>query len=248
LGRDGAGVVEAVGDGVDAFAAGDDVFGVLGGGGLHDGTIAERAPMRASGLARRPAAINVADAGVLALAGATAVRALEAAGVREGDTLLVAGATGGVGSFAVQLAAVQGVRVLATARVSDEEFVLRLGAAQAVDHTGDLERQVRSLAPGGVDAVVHLAGDPALLLPLVRDGGRFASAIGFTQEQAGGDRVTVVAVHANPTAAVLTALCEQVVDGSLRVPLERSFSLEDSAAALERFSTGKHGKIGIAIQ
>jgi NADPH-dependent curcumin reductase CurA len=84
--------------------------------------------------------------------------------VTEGDTVLVSGATGGVGALAVQLAVTRGARVIATARPGAEaDFVTGLTGAEvrAVDYTGDLKGQVRAVAPEGVDVVLHLAGDGA---------------------------------------------------------------------------------------
>jgi len=104
-----------------------------------------------------------------------------------GQTVLISGATGGVGAYAVQLAAARGARIIATARPGEAaDFVLRLGAAHAVDYTGDLAAQVRSISPGGVDAVIHLAGDGLRFADLVVPGGRFASTPGLGPEQLGG--------------------------------------------------------------
>lgn len=104
---------------------------------------------------------------------------MDAVAPKPGETVLIAGATGGVGALAIQHAAAAGARVIATARPGvATDFVRQLGAAEAVDYTGDLSGQVRAVAPG-VPAVVHLAGDGAQLAGLLTPDGRLASTIGF---------------------------------------------------------------------
>ena len=118
----------------------------------------------------------MATAGVLGLAGATAHGMIGALSPGEGDHVLISGATGGVGGLAVQLAAARGARVIAATESNDADRVRGLGAADTVDHTGDLAAQVRALCPNGMDAVVHLAGDGPALAQLLRPGGRMVSA------------------------------------------------------------------------
>jgi NADPH:quinone reductase-like Zn-dependent oxidoreductase len=117
LGQDFAGTVEAVGEGVDGFAVGDAVFGVVMKPSLGDGSPAEYVTVPAGhGVARIPVGVKVEDAGALGVAGATAVDSLNAVALSEGETVLISGASGGVGSLAVQLAAARGAKVIATAR------------------------------------------------------------------------------------------------------------------------------------
>jgi NADPH:quinone reductase-like Zn-dependent oxidoreductase len=249
IGKDFAGTVEAVGAGVEGFAPGDQVFGVVMKPELHDGSIGEYVAVPAAFcIAHRPAGVSPADAGALGLAGAAALASVESAEVGDGDTVLVSGATGGVGSFSVQLAAARGARVLATARPGgDAELVRELGAQIAVDYTADLAAQVRALAPEGVDVVLHLAGDAGSLLELVTGGGRLASTLGFDQEQAGDRNVVVSAVRATPDAETLTRLASEVGSGALRVVVQRTYSLGDAPAALRDFGEGTRGKLAIEI-
>src|SRR5690606_27671342 len=110
---------------------------------LQAGTMAQYAAVPAAyGLVRVPEGLSLADAGALGLAGTAALNSLDAAKVSEGDTVLISGATGGVGAYAVQLAAARGAHVIATARPGEEaDFVTGLTDApvRVVDHTGDLE-------------------------------------------------------------------------------------------------------------
>jgi NADPH:quinone reductase-like Zn-dependent oxidoreductase len=166
-----------------------------------------------------------------------------------GQTVLIAGATGGVGSLAVQLASQAGARVIATAQGEEASRLAReLGAAEVVDYTEDLAAQVRAAHPDGIDAVLHFAGAPGAVLPLVRDGGRLASTLVMSPEQIPSDTVTVKAIYAVPTAEVLNGLAEAVASGSLTVPVRRTYALEEVQAALGDFAQGALGKLVITMR
>jgi NADPH:quinone reductase-like Zn-dependent oxidoreductase len=155
-----------------------------------------------------------------------------------------------VGSFAIQLAAERGARVLASVRPGDEAFVTDLGAVETVDHTGDVAAAVRERHPGGVDALIDLVNrDPAAfaaMAGLVRAGGRATSAVGGAGEATELGGATVSNVGGNP--AHLAALAEGVARGRLRVPVTRSYPLADAADALHDF-TAKHtvGKLVVVV-
>ncbi|MGW3725033.1 NADP-dependent oxidoreductase [Streptomyces sp. NPDC000851] len=202
VGKDFAGTVEALGEGVEGFAAGDAVFGVVMKPYLGTGSLAEYVTVPAAhGLARIPEGLSVKNAGALGLAGTAAFDSLAALEVAEGETVLVSGATGGVGALAVQLAAARGARVIATARPGAQaDFVTSLTDAdvQVLDFAGDLAAQVRALAPEGVDAAMHLAGDGAALAALLRPGGRIASTLGLSKDAVEDTNVTVHSIMADP--------------------------------------------------
>ncbi|SFH21961.1 NADPH:quinone reductase [Streptomyces mirabilis] len=249
LGKDFAGTVEAVGEGVDGFAVGDAVFGVVMKPFLGTGSLAQYVTVSAAiGVAPIPSGLKAEDAGALGLAGTAALDSLNALSPAEGETVLISGATGGVGALAVQLAAARGAKVIATARPGEEaDFVTALAKGQIhlVDFTGDLEAQVRSIAPDGVDAVVHLAGDGAQLAGLLRPGGEIASTVGLTQDGVKGQEVAVHTVWADPNAQTLTALAEQAASGALRVPVTASYPLEQAPQAFAAFGAGALGKLAI---
>ncbi|MEW2050454.1 NADP-dependent oxidoreductase [Streptomyces sp. NPDC005476] len=252
LGKDFAGTVEALGADVEGFAVGDGVFGVVTKPFLGTGSLAEYVTVSAGqGVAPLPAGLAVADAGALGVAGATAVDSLDAVAPAEDETVLISGAGGGVGSLAVQLAVARGARVIATARPGAQtDFVTGLTGTGAevhvVDFTGDLEAQVHAIAPDGVDAVLHLAGDGAQLAGLLRPGGRIASPVGLTQDAVKDPDVIVHPIMADPNVPTLTALAEQVASGALRVPVTATYPLERAAEAFTAFSSGTPGKIAIA--
>ncbi|MFI9772662.1 NADP-dependent oxidoreductase [Streptomyces sp. NPDC052415] len=249
LGMDFAGTVEAVGEGVEGFAAGDAVFGVAMKPFLGGGALAEYVTVSAGfGVARIPAGLDVKDAAALGLAGTAALNSVEAAAPQKGETVLVSGATGGVGALAVQLAAARGGRVIATARPGTEaDFVTGLTDADVavVDYTADLDAQVRALAPEGVDAVLHLAGDAAQLVGLLREGGRIASTLGLTQEAVETGGVTVHSIMASPDPQTLATLADKAAAGELRIPVTATFPLEKATEAFDAFRAGTLGKITI---
>lgn len=246
LGKDVAGTVTAVGDGVTRFAPGDAVFGVVVKPFLGDGGFGEYVTVPAdTGLAALPAGLDLPTAGVLGLAGTAAADIVAAADAGPATTVLVVGATGGVGTLAVQLLAANGNTVLATGRTDEAaELLTRLGATHVVDHTDHLADQVRGIAPDGVDAVVHLAGDPSSLLELLADGGRLVSALGFGADQ----HPSAVALMADPTAATLDRLAAEVVAGRLEVPVSRTYTLDQTPRALTDFTQGKLGKLAITLR
>ena len=246
LGKDFAGGVDAIGPGVTGYAVGDRVFGTVTKPYLGDGSFAEYVTVpTAVGLAPLPEGISFTDAAALGLAGTAAQGVIEGAALEPGNTIVVIGATGGVGNQVVQLAAAAGARVIATAHTDAErELVARLGAHATVDHTGDLSSQVREIAPDGVDAVAHLAGDPSAVA-LVRDGGRFVSTLVQSPDQVPTQTATVIPVYANPTREILDELGRAVATGQITVTVQQVFPLQQAHAALAAFGQGTLGKLVI---
>ena len=238
LGQDVAGVVDALGDGAEGFQLGDRVFGTLGmKPSMHDGTFAEFSTPQAGMLARMPQGLGDEQAGSLGVAGTTAASAVDAVAPSDGAVVFVLGATGGVGTFAIQLAAARGAHVVASIRPGDEGFVTDLGAAETVDYSGDLAAAIRERHPGGIDAVIDLVNrnpnDFAALTTLVRDGGHAASAVGGAGEATSIGGVAVANVGSDP--ARLEALADQVVAGTLRVAIRRTYPLAEAPTALSDF-------------
>lgn len=251
IGNDLAGRIESVGEGVESLPVGARVFGMMGmKGAIHDGTFGELATPQAASIAIAPDAVADADAGSLAVAGTTAMSAVEAVAPDEGSRVLVVGATGGVGTFAVQLAALRGAHVIASVRPGDEGFVTELGAAGTVDYTGDLAATIRERYPDGVDGVIDAVNRDhaafATLVGLVRAGGRAASVVGGAGEstEIGGTAV----FNAGGEPAHLGALADLVVRGALRVAIRRTYALADAGKALQDFAD-EHtlGKLVITI-
>ena len=247
LGRDLVGTVTAVGDGVDNVEIGDRVAGVIPGVALgpRNGSFAEQVSLLASAVTRVPSGVDAHAAAVIGLAGIAAHDALEALDVQRGETVLISGATGGVGSIALQLAVAAGATVIATARPGqeEEEYVRGLGAAHTVDYTGDVVAAVRAIAPQGVDKALHAAGDAAAIGKIVRAGGGVASTLAATAEQLGRDDVTVTGIMAAATADKLARLLDHVASEDLRVNIEARVPLDRAHEALKTFADGTLGKV-----
>jgi NADPH:quinone reductase-like Zn-dependent oxidoreductase len=252
LGSDGAGTVERVGDDVP-FEPGDRVFGQFLDIEHGRGSYAEYAVAKASKLARLHPDLSFETAAALPTAGAAAHDFIEGAGVGPGQTLLVNGASGGVGQAAVQLAAAQGVLVIATTDPDTADYLRELGAAETVDFTeGPTAEQVAEAHPGGIDAVVDLVSVPGEIEPiaaLLKPNGVLVSSNGAADPEviaARGLRGANLSANARP--ATLASLAESVAHGQLRVRIDFQVPLEEAADALARSKAGEaRGKTVLTI-
>ena len=254
VGRDAAGVVEAVGEGVDHVAVGDEVLGhVLLAPPIQAGTIAEYALFPAASVAAKPAGLDFDRAAALPLAGAAALASVEALDVRPGQVVLVTGATGGVGSYAVQLLAARGVTVVATGTAADVDRLTGLGATTVVDHTSGtpVAEQVTTSYPDGVDGLVDLVSysPDGLALGAVRKGGKVASTLGAADEQVLAEAgLTGSNIMAAPVREVLEPLAAQAAEGTLKVDVTTVLPLEQAADGLATIAAGHaRGKIIINV-
>jgi len=254
IGRDGAGIVDAVGDGVEHVTVGDEVFGhILFSDPLGDGTIAEYALLSADAVVSKPAGLSFTEAAALPLAGAAALAAVDAAELQKTQTVLVAGAGGGVGSFAVQLAADRGATVIATGLPEDAERLRDLGASKVVDYRQDVAEQVLADNPEGVDALLDFVNFDAdsfsALAKAVRQGGKVASTTGgATPEALESAGLSGQIVTAVPNRETLSRLVAEIERGALRVDVEQVLPLEQAAQGLETIaSRTARGKIAVAI-
>jgi NADPH:quinone reductase-like Zn-dependent oxidoreductase len=244
-GWDVAGVVEAAGPAVTEVEPGDRVLAYARKDHVQHGTFAEKVAVPVRGVARIPVGVEFVPAGGLPLAGLTAEQVLEAADVSKDDTVLVHNAAGGVGTFAVQLAALRGARVIGTASSGRHDYVRTLGG-EPVDYGEGLAKRVRDLAPDGVDVALDLVGGDALAQSrdALAPGGRVASVTdpAATKEPAGRY------VFVRPDAQMLARLAGYVADGQVRVEVAETFPLEEAAHALARSKEGHtQGKIVVTV-
>lgn len=249
LGKDFAGVVDEIGEGVEDYVVGDRVFGVVTKEFLGDGSFGEYVTVpTVVGIAKLPEQIGFTEAAGLGLAGTAAVDAFDAAQIHEGATVVVAGATGGVGQQAVQLAARAGARVIATAHTPQQvEQVTALGAARTIDHTGDLAAQLREAAPEGADVVLHFAGSPDPLVAAVKTGGAFVSTMLMSAEDVQAEGVRVVAIYARPAPQTLERIARNQAERHTTVTVQRVYDLADVPDAFGHFGAGTLGKLIISI-
>jgi NADPH:quinone reductase-like Zn-dependent oxidoreductase len=244
FGTDYAGVVDQVGDGVTAFAAGDRVFGGALSRAIADYVVVEEAGTIAAGgdAHHSPDGVDDRTAATLAIAGCTAAAALAVVKPGPGDTLLIGGAGGGVGVFAVQLARLAGARVIGTASVTSADALRALGA-EPVAYGDGLAGRLRGLAPAGVTAAIDLYGTETA---------QAARELGVPDE-----RITTIAAQvegitpangANAAAGAIEEIAGLVASGQLRVPIAASFPVEQIRAAVE-LQAGRHvhGKVVIDL-
>ncbi|MFI0740268.1 NADP-dependent oxidoreductase [Streptomyces sp. NPDC021100] len=237
IGWDVAGRVDEVGPGVTEFAPGDRVIGLRDRLDLSLGTYADQVVLDAAALAPAPARLSAAEAATLPLNGLTADQALDALGLAPGATLLITGAAGAVGGYAVQLAAGRGLRVVASAAEEDEAFVRSVGAEWFVPRSADPAEAVRALVPGGVDAVLDAAVLGVAALGAVRNRGAFVSVVGgAAPTPLRGITVTELWVAAD--AAGLARLSALADTGRLTPRVAGVLPLAEAARAHHRLAEG----------
>ncbi|MEV1146762.1 NADP-dependent oxidoreductase [Micromonospora sp. NPDC049799] len=245
-GWDVAGVVAAAGPAVTGFAVGDEVIGYCRRDHIQHGTYAELVPAPERTLADKPVQASWAEVAGLPLAGLTAYQALQLARTGGGDTVLVHGASGGVGHLAVQIARALGAdRVIGTASPSHHDFVRSLGA-EPVTYGDGLADRVRALAPDGVDVALDLFGGEALdasVELLARPARLISTADPEHVARLGGSYLFV-----KPSTADLTVLAGLVDAGRLTVHVERTFPLAQAADAHRLVEAGHvRGKVVLEV-
>lgn len=237
IGWDVAGTVEETGPGVTGIARGDRVIGLSDRLDVPLGAQAEHVVLDADEVTRAPAGVSLVEAATLPLNGLTAVQALDRLDLNQGETLLVTGAAGAVGGFAVQLAAARGIRVVAVAGADDEPLVRKLGATLFVPRTARLGEAVRALIPGGVHAALDAAVVGAAALDAVRSGGAFAAMVaGGAPAPLRGTRVFNHWIRADRDR--LSDLVSLVETDSLTLRVSETMPLDHVAAAHRQLAKG----------
>ncbi|MFJ1595410.1 NADP-dependent oxidoreductase [Streptomyces sp. NPDC088261] len=229
-----AGVVDEIGEGVTEFAAGDEVLGWSA-----SGSYAEYALAFAAVIAPKPAGLGWEEAAAIPIAGETALRVLDLLTLADGETLLLHGASGGVGAVAVQLAVARGVNVIGTASPSNHDYVRSLGAVPVAYGDGLVER-VRKVAPQGVDAVFDAAGKGALPDSIELRGGTTDRVVTIADGDAAeyGVMMTTGAPSDEWRRDSLVQNAGLAVEGGLRLRIAETFPLSGAAEAQTRSEEG----------
>ena len=242
LGHEAAGIVDELGEDVAEVAVGDRVFGFS----AEEGAQAELAVL--SYYALIPPSLDFAGAAALPAAIETATRALDQLSVGSGSTLLINGASGSVGSAAVQLAVVRGARVIGTASPANHEYLRSLGAEPVAYGEGLLER-VRALAPHGVDLALDVAGSGVLpeLIELADGTEHVITVADFVGAQDHGVRFS--RGDAGRAAHVLGEIGELIESGRFSLPVAQTFPLADVAEAHRSSEQGHvRGKLVLLVR
>ena len=238
LGVEASGVVDEVGPGVSNVSLGDAVFG------FGENTMAEYAVL--THWAHKPDHLPFDVAAGLPVIVDTATRALDEVGVNSGDTLLVSGAAGGIGTAVIQLARLRGIAVIGTASPQKHNYLRGLGATPTTYGRG-LAQRLRELAPKGIDAALDLAGSGIIpeLIDIVGDPTRVLSVADFSAEEYGAKFY-----HGPPKnpEQIFTKVARLYSEGLFRLHVELTFPLEQTAKAQEVSAKGRvTGKLIISM-
>ena len=237
-GVEASGVVDEVGPGVSNVSVGDAVFG------FGQDTMAQYAIL--TNWARKPDNVSLKVAAGLPVITDTATRALDEVGVKSGDTLLVSGAAGGIGSAVIQFARLRGITVIGTASSQKHGYLRGLGAIPTTYGPGLAER-VRELAPQGINAALDLAGSGIIpeLIEITGDASHVLSVADFSAEQYGAKFSHGPPKNPERFLADVARLCSE---GLFRLHIDQAFPLEQTAAAQEVSAGGRvTGKLVITI-
>lgn len=242
-GWDVAGVVESVGIDSRQFQPGDEVISYGRKDYVHGGSFAEYIALPERLLARKPASLEWNESAGLPLAGLTAYQVLNRLGLASGETVLIHGGAGGVGSLGIQIAVALGAHVIATASEKNHDFLRSLGA-DPITYGDGLADRVRSLRPDGVEVVADfVGGNLGATLAVLADGGRHASIADSDVEEHGGTWMWV-----SPVGAQLQELADLVDDRKMRVEVAEVFPLDQAADAFRLNMAGHtRGKIVVAV-
>ena len=243
-----AGVVEVVGAEVEDFSEGDEVFAYRFPGGGY----AEYVTASQGITAHKPGSLSFEETAGVPVAGTTAHQGLvDELDVQEGETVLITGASGGVGTMAVQIAAnVLGARVIGTAGTRNHEYLRDLGAEDAIDYNGDWVATVREIVPDGVDAVLNCAGGDTLerSFETMKDGGRVAYIVPGEEEPEPPRGISAHFFSAQPDGGRLSTLASMFDAGQLQMNLQEVVPLEEAARAHDTVEEGHtRGKIVLGI-
>lgn len=237
-GWDLAGRVTAVGDGVDADLVGKRVVGFSLWFADAHGTQASLVALPVENIAVAPDGLPSVQLTTIGLNGLTAWRAVDEAAVNEGETVVVTGAAGSVGGYALELLVSRGIRVIAAVSASDRDRVLGLGASDVVAREdGDLGEGVRKILPDGADVLIDTASIAGPALGAIRDNGRFVTTTVTADAERG---ISIARIYGAPNAPALATLVAMAATGKLHTPVAKTFAVEDVKAAYTEFAARSH--------
>ena len=252
-GWDFAGVVEERGHGARRFETGDGVYGYARRTVYQYGTYAEYTVLPECFIAGKHSRISFQEAAAVRLAGLPPYQSLfQAAGLSDGREIVVLGASGGVGSFAVQFARINGAYIYAVASGGRAEYLQKLGAGHLIDYTkGSVSEQLESLLPDGADIVFDCVGGDATdeAYECVKKGGTIVSILSHGSEEKNEQNdVDFRYVFVEPNVPQLETIGRWIDEKRVKVPVSRVFELEDAANAHRQIETGHtQGKIVLRI-
>jgi len=247
-GWDLSGVVEKRGFSSRRFNEGDEVYAYARRPMIQWGTFAEYTVIPESYLSQKPNSVSHEESGAIPLVGLTAYQSLfDAGNLQEGQTVLILGASGGVGSFAIQLAKSKGANVIGVASEKNFEYMKELGADETISYeVSNIAESVQNVIPDGIDLIFDCSRGDALQKSInaLKDGGKLVS-ITKSKPDIPSD-IAFEYVFVEPNSKQLDHLRELVDEGKVSVPVSKTFSLENSEEALKQIQTlHTRGKIVI---
>jgi len=251
-GWDFSGIVTACGPGASLYKAGDKVYGCAIQGTIQNGTYAEFIAIPEKQVARMPDTIGFKDAASIPVAGLTAWQALfDHATIGLGEKILIHAGAGGVGCFAIQMAAASGLNVFATASLRNHDLIKELGTLTAIDYAREKFEDICQ-EEGGVDVVLDVLGGETLQrsFQAIKPGGRLISTVSEPDPtKAKNMNVNASTFVVQPRADQLTKIAKWIEDGKLKIPPLREYDLKDAAAAQSLSATGHiQGKIVLKVK
>ncbi|MGZ3408968.1 MAG: NADP-dependent oxidoreductase [Xanthobacteraceae bacterium] len=244
LGRDFSGVVAALGKGVLDLAIGDEVFGVLEAG--REGAYTEKLAITAAIVAKKPTAMSHVNAAALALAGLTAIKSVEnTLQLKSGETILIQGGAGGVGSFAVQLAKHLGAYVITTARAENHAFLREIGADEIIDYTRRDFTQIGQRCDAVFDTVGGDVGSKSY--GVLKPNGRAAFVASAQAPKPDRDDVTPLRPLVSRARVPLERVSALFTAGAVRAPAIKLYRLPEAADA-HRLSESRHFRGKLVFQ
>lgn len=235
-GWDAAGVVEESGNTAKRFKEGDEVYTYARRPVIQAGTFAEYISIPESYLAYRPQKISMKESGGIPLVGLTAYQSLFDAGqLKKGETVLILGASGGVGTLAIQLAKSKDAHVIGVASEKNHNYMKELGADETIDYNSShVGESVKKIQSDGVDLIFHCSRGDSLdqSLETLKPGGRIVS---ITKRQPGfSSDIHFEYVFVEPNAVQLKHIQELTDDGKIKLPVSETYKLNDVGTALQK--------------
>ena len=238
-GWDVAGVIEDRGYSARRFSKGDKVYAYARRPKIKHGTFAEYISIPESYVAKCPDKLSMDEAGGVPLTGLTAYQSIFDAGkLKGGETIMILGASGGVGSIAIQLANWKGATVIGVAGSSNQDYMKDLGADYTIDYSkGDVGEAVDDIAPDGIDMIFHCSRGDSLAQShnRLKEGGRLISITNSDPKRR--DDVHFQYVFVEPNATQLEHLSELADSDALKVPVSKTFKLDDAQQALQEIES-----------
>lgn len=248
IGIEASGVITKTGTNVTRFKADDRVIltSVLL---TRGGCWAEYVAVPESALIPMPTKMGFTEAAVIPIAGKTALESIRTLDLNPGDTLFVAGASGAIGTFVIQMAAHRGVRVFGSASRKNHDHMLAMGAEMAVDYSDpDWKQTIRKIVPDGVSAALAIQpGTATDSIDVVKDGGKVITVSG-DQAESKRDISVEQFQHHEDTQPAVVKLVSDIAEGRIRVVIEQVYPFEQAIEALQKTET-RHarGKVVVSL-